>query len=126
MKKVGVLFALLSASATQAYPVVTFQWDEYQVTSTQNTGANKFILETKVGAGVWVAAPPIMPITETMMLVDLAGRSGATVTGHIKACRPGTFASPPTAEDECSVWSNEAIKTLPTSPPEVPAGLKIQ
>lgn len=126
MRKIGLLFALLSASAVHAAPVVTFQWDAYPVTSTQNTGANKFILETKMDNGAWVAAPAITPITATSMIVDLAGRAGTKITGHLKACRPGTFATPPTAADECSAWGNEATKNLPTAPPAIPTGLKLQ
>lgn len=126
MKK-SLLLAFLGALAAmpaQAAPTVTFAWDAYPVTSTKNTGANKFILETRMDAGTWVAAPPITPITATTTTVDLAGRAGSTVTGHIKSCRPGTFASPPTTADDCSLWSNEASKGI--APPAPPTGLAIQ
>lgn len=123
MTRISVLFALLAASAAQAAPVVTFQWDAYPVDATHNTGANKFILETKMDAGAYLAAPSIA-ITATTVAVDLAGRAGNTVTGRIKACRPGSYANPPTTADECSVWSNEASK--PITVPAAPAGLKLQ
>jgi hypothetical protein len=124
MKKISMLLALLAASAAQAAPVVTFQWDAYLVDSTHNTGANKFVLETKIDGGAFVASPDITPITATTIIVDLAGRAGTTVTGRIKACRPGTFASPPIAGDECSAWSNEATKVI--AAPGPPINLRIQ
>ena len=125
MKKYSTLafISILSAGVANAAPVVTFQWDTYTVDDTHNTGANKFILETKMDAGAYVAAPSIA-ITATTVAVDLAGRAGNTVTGRIKACRPGSYANPPTTEDQCSVWSNEAIK--PITVPSAPKGLKIQ
>jgi len=124
MTRISVLFALLAASAAQAAPVVTFQWDSYPVDSTHNTGANKFVIETKIDTKAWVAAPDITPITAISTTIDLAGRTGTTVTGRLKACRPGTFANPPTTADDCSAWSNEASKNI--APPEAPTGLKLQ
>lgn len=118
MNRLGIVLCLLTASAAQAAPVVTFQWDAYPVSATQNTGANKFVLETRIDAGAWVAAPDITPITATTVSVDLAGRGGTTVTGHIKACRPSGTAT------ECSGWSNEATKAI--VPPLPPTGFKIQ
>jgi len=126
MKKYSTLafISILSAGLAQAAPVVTFEWDDYPVDATHNTGANKFILETKLDAGAYVAAPSIA-ITATTVAVDLAGRAGNTVTGRIKACRPGSYANPPTTADQCSEWSNESSKTI-SAPPSAPVGLKIQ
>lgn len=104
-------------NAANAAPIVTFAWDKYPVDATHNTGANKFILQTKVGTAAYVTAPEI-PITATTVSIDIAGRKGTTVSGRIKACRPGSYANPATTVDQCSVWSNKATKVL--SPPVKP------
>ncbi len=126
MKYILIVLALFVPTLVSAAPVVTFQWDAYPVNSTQNTGANKFILETKMGSGTYAASPAITPITATTYTIDLAGRTGTTVTGRIKACRPGTFTVPPQSADECSPWSNEASKVVASEPPAAPVGLKLQ
>lgn len=126
MKYILIALALFAPTVVSAAPTVTFAWDAYPVDSTHNTGANKFILETKMDSGTYIASPAITPITTTSYTMDLAGRTGNVVTGHIKACRPGTFTVPPQTADECSNWSNEVSKTVASTPPAAPSGLKLQ
>lgn len=111
--KIALLtFLAVLSSPANAAPTIQVEWDLYIVSPTENTGASYFILETKIDSGDYVAAPNITPITTTTYSIDLAGRPGATVTAHIKACRPGSYATPPQTPDECSDWSEEVSTAI--------------